>query len=114
MKQTLELFNQPEAEWLGEAYVPFTPENIMMMVMRINLDGELTDYDSLRMFDRRSTRFQWIDVGMVTFIPYERCKIVNGLHSMTFEIDEIEIAAPVLVTPEIPKGEECFVVRLIR
>lgn len=113
MKQTLELYDQPEAEWLGEAYLPFTPENIRLMVMRINPDGELTEYDCLRMFDRRSILYQWIDVGMADFIPYEKCKITCGLHSMTFEIDEIEITAPALEIPEVPKGDECFVIHLV-
>ena len=34
--KALAIYEQPSAEWLGECYVPITPENIKEMIMRIN------------------------------------------------------------------------------
>ena len=43
--KVLEIFDQPEAEYLGEAYVAVTPDSIKEMLVRINPDGELNEED---------------------------------------------------------------------
>lgn len=115
--QALPIYDQPEAEWLGEAYVPITPENMKMMVMRINdhpdyPEHELSDFDALRLTSQPWMLFQWLDVGMAAFVPYEKCQLYIGDRIRTYDIEDIEIAAPKLPVKGVEEGTECFVIHL--
>lgn len=116
--EALAIYDQPWAEWLGECYIPITPENMKEMVCRINdhpdnPEHELSDWDAQRLTDQPWMLFQWLDVGMAAFIPYERCKVVCGGNIRTYDIEDIDIGAPKVPMKDVPEGTECFVVHLI-
>jgi hypothetical protein len=49
--KALAIYEQPHAEWLGECYVPITPENMKEMVMRINDNADaVSDPDNPSVF----------------------------------------------------------------
>jgi hypothetical protein len=113
--KALAIYEQPWVEWLSEAYVPITPESMKEMVMRINdneNEHELSDYDALRLCERPWMLYQWLDVGMAAFIPYEKCQLFLGDRIRTYDIEDIEIAAPKLPVSGVEEGTECFVIHL--
>ena len=119
--KALAIYEQPWVEWLSEAYVPITPESMKEMVMRINdnenavadpSQHELSDYDALRLCERPWMLYQWLDVGMAAFIPYEKCQLFLGDRIRTYDIEDIEIAAPKLPVSGVEEGTECFVIHL--
>jgi len=115
--QALPIYDQPHAEWLGEVYLPITPENMKTMVMRTNdhpdnPEHELSDWDAIRLTERPWMLFQWLDKGLAAFIPYEKCQLNLKDRIRTYDIEDIEIAAPKLPIKDVPEGTECFVVHL--
>ena len=73
---------------------------------------ELSDYDALRLCERPWMLYQWLDVGMAAFIPYEKCQLFLGDRIRTYDIEDIEIAAPKLPVSGVEEGTECFVIHL--
>ena len=73
---------------------------------------ELSDYDALRLCERPWMLYQWLDVGMAAFIPYEKCQLFLGDRIRTYDIEDIEIAAPKLPVAGVEEGTECFVIHL--
>ena len=115
--QALPIYDQPWAEWLGECYVPITPENMKTMVTRTNAhpdnpEHELSDWDAIRLTERPWMLFQWLDKGLAAFIPYEKCQVYIGNRIRTYDIEDIEIAAPKILVKDVEEGTECFVVHL--
>ena len=115
--QDLELFNQPNAEWSGEAYLAITEESIKLLIERVNDHPdcpvhELSDYDAERLARERWMLFQWLDVPMAAFKPYEHLRLTNYGKSRTYRIGDIDISAPRLPVDGVPDGEECFVITL--
>jgi len=114
--ETLAIYDQPHAEWLGEVYLPITPENMKLMLMRTNdhptPEHELSDFDALRITERPWMLFQWLDVGFAAFKPYEKCQVYLGDRIRIYDIEDIEINAPKVKVKDVDEGIECFVVHL--
>jgi hypothetical protein len=49
---------------------------------------------------------------MAAFIPYEKCQLFLGDRIRTYDIEDIEIAAPKLPVAGVEEGTECFVIHL--
>ena len=115
--ESLAIYDQPHAEWLGEVYVPITPENMKEMVMRINdhpdnPEHELSDWDAQRLCDQPWMLFQWLDESLVAFKPFEKCTVYIGDRIRSYDIEDIDIGAHRVPLKDVPEGEECFVVHL--
>lgn len=110
--KVLEIFDQPEAEYLGEAYVAVTPESIKEMLVRINPNGELSDYDAIRMYDQRGIMFQWLDVGMADFAPFTHVAVNVARHRYVYRIGGIRIGSPQIAIEGCARNEECFIVEI--
>lgn len=116
--EALAIYDQPWAEWLGECYIPITPENMKEMVCRINdhpnnPEHELSDYEAMKLCDQPWMLYQWLDVGMAAFVPYEKCQVICGGTIRTYDIDDIDIGGTKLPVKGINEGTECFVVHLV-
>lgn len=115
MEKVLEIFDQPFVEITGEAYLPITPETIKQMLVRINdvsAPHELSDDDCWRLCTRPSIMFQWIDIEMIAFTPYERVAITQGNFRDSYYIDSIDIGAPKVPVDGVEPGTECFVISI--
>jgi hypothetical protein len=115
--ESLAIYDQPHAEWLGEFYVSITPENMKEMVMRINdhpdnPEHELSDWDAQRLCDKPWMLFQWLDEGLAAFKPFEKCTVYIGDRIRSYDIEDIDIGAHRVPLKDVPEGEECFVVHL--
>lgn len=110
--KALPVYDQPWVEWLDEAYMPVTPENLKEMVMRTNPERELSDEDAIRLAAQPWTLFAWLDEGIVAFVPYEKCQLFLGDRIHTYDIEDIEIAAPKFSVSGVDEGTECFVIHL--
>jgi hypothetical protein len=111
--KALPVYDQPWVEWLDEAYLPITPENIKEVVMRTGPDRELTDEESLLLYNQPWQLFAWLDEGIVAFVPYEKCQVYFGDLIRSYDIEDIEIAAPKVKMKGVAEGTECFVIHLL-
>jgi hypothetical protein len=115
--ESLPIYEQPWAEWLGEVYVAITPENMKQMLYRTNdhpePEHELDDWDAVRLTERPWMLYQWLDVGFAAFKPYEKCVVYVGDRIRTYDIEDIDIGGHRVPLKDVPDGEECFVVHLV-
>ena len=111
--KALPVYDQPWVEWLDEAYLPITPENIKEVVMRTDPDRELTDEEALLLYEKPWQLFAWLDIGTAAFVPYEKCQVYFGDLIRSYDIEDIEIAAPKVKMKGVAEGTECFVIHLL-
>jgi len=109
--ESLSIYDQPHAEWLGEVYVAITPESIKEMIVRTP-EHKLSDSEAQQLFDQPWKLYQWLDEGMVRFAAYEKCTVYTGSFVRSYDIDEICIDGPKVWVKDIQEGTECFVIRL--